>query len=111
MDISGRFLVNIVEVGVGGTMIIVAVPDKHVPSGASEWIFEGGVLVEQVLQCRLVVWGFPWVDRYIRESKKTCIDLCEVEKSLVYTPLSQLIIPPGQKLQRRRSLATAHARR
>ena len=36
MDISGRFFLNKGDVEVGGTMIIVAVPENHVPYGASE---------------------------------------------------------------------------
>ena len=35
MDISGRLLVNGGDIGVRGTMIIVAVPEQHVLSGAS----------------------------------------------------------------------------
>ena len=65
---------NIGEVGVRGTMVIVAVPEWHIPSGATEFSFEGYFLVEQVLQRREVMWGFPWVNRDIKESKKTCID-------------------------------------
>ena len=62
------------EVGVKGSIIIVSVPKYYVLYYASEQSFEGDVLVEQVLQRREVVWGFPWFDGDIGESDKTCIN-------------------------------------
>ena len=38
------------------------------------------MLVEQVLKRRGVVRGLPWADEDIRESKKTCINIYEVEE-------------------------------
>ena len=61
------------EVGVGLTIIIVAVSEQHVLSGASESIFERDVLAEQGLQHRGFVQGLRCFYGDIGKSKKTCI--------------------------------------
>ena len=52
MDIYVRLLVNRGEVGVGGTIITVAVPEVHVLYGALERSYKRYVLAKQVSQSR-----------------------------------------------------------
>ena len=60
LDIGGRLLVNGGEVGLRGTIIILAVPEQHALSGALELKFErgldGGLLPagRQIAGCHLV---------------------------------------------------------
>ena len=111
LDIGGQFIVNRGDVGFGGTMIIVAVPESMSLLALWNETLKGMCWRNKCCIAGKSFGGSSGSSGILERVRRQASIDANLRKSLVYTPTRQRIIPPGRKLQRIRILAALCAHR